>query len=408
MIPVKVIGMGLGPDDLTENHRFLISAAEVLVGGKRHLGYFHDHPAEKHAITGDVKSLARQIGEIARRKRVVVLASGDPLFYGAGSTFIEVLGRENVEIYPNVTAVAGAFARIREPWQDAGVISFHGKTPVGDLAGLVRSHDTVAVFTDPKNNPAKLSRDLARQGLNDYRICVLEQMGSVDERVAWYDLSEAATRQFTEPNMVVLKKTGQGCEPPENVLRLGMPDSCFAHRQGLITKSEVRVVSLAKLCLESPHVMWDLGAGSGSVSVEAAFFIRTGCIYAVEKNEERLSDIRENIRRFGLTCVSAVKASLPHGLDALPDPDRVFVGGGGKDLGMILNAACDRLKPHGLIVVNTVLLQNVAVAIHTLDSRGFDTDIVQIQVSAGQRMPWDRMLKAQNPVFIIQGKLKSS
>lgn len=411
MIPVKIIGMGLGPDDLTQRHRRFIAQAEILVGGRRHLLHFKEHPAEKIVIVRDVKALAGQIAHLALTKTVVVLASGDPLFYGIGKVFADVLGKEHVEVYPNVTSVAGAFARLKESWDDAGVISLHGKSYGGDLVAAIQRHDKVAVFTDPKNNPAELAGLLYAKGLDNYKICVLEQLGSEDELVRWYSLEDAAKQHFNDPNMVVLQKNIEDPldeqpleqECPVRPLSLGMPDDCFAHRQGLITKSEIRVVSLSKLCLEAHHVMWDLGAGSGSVSIEASAFIKQGRIFAVEQHEERIADIRENIRRFGVSNVTPVMACLPEGLTSLPDPDRIFIGGGGKDLETILNTACDRLKPCGVIVMNTVLLGNVNTALTTLEKRGFETDIVQIQVSTGQAMPWNLMLKGGNPVFIIRG-----
>lgn len=408
MIPVKIIGMGLGPEDLTERHQRMIAEAEVLVGGRRHLWNYADHGADKIVIGKDVKNLARQIARLAETKNVVVLASGDPLFYGIGKVFAGILGKDNVTVYPNVTSVAGAFARIKESWHDAGVVSLHGKAFDDDLFEIILSHDKVALFTDPVNNPAELAGCLWAKGFDDYGMCVLEHMGAPDEKIGWYGLEEASKLHFSDPNMVVLKKKtekgdGVGDGPPPSI-GLGMPDHAFAHRDGLITKAEVRVVSLSKLCLETGHVMWDLGAGSGSVSVEAAGLIRKGRIFAVEQHEERLSDIRENIRRFAVANMTPVMACLPRGIEDLPDPDRIFVGGGGKDLEDILNVACARLKQAGVIVVNTVLLGNVNTALTTLSDLGFETDITQIQVSSGHAMPWNLMLKAGNPVFIIRGK----
>lgn len=403
MNPIHIIGMGLGPDDLTQAHMSLIQDADILVGGKRHLAFFEDHPAEKISISAHVRELARNMGTRAETHKIVVLASGDPLYYGIGSVFIEVLGKDAVMIHPNVTSVAGAFARIKESWQDAGVISLHGRSPGIDLAVQIRAWDTVAVFTDPKNNPAVLASSLCDQGMTDYGICVLECMGSDQEKVRWFALGDAATTTFADPNMVVLKRKKVGstlCKP----LYLGMPDDDFVHQKGLITKADVRVVSLSRLCLAEHHVMWDLGAGSGSVSVEAACFIKNGSIHAVEQHQDRISDIKENIGRYGITHIRTHQAELPEGMDDLPDPDRIFVGGGGKNLGIILEKACSRLKKNGVIVVNTVLLTNVQTALQTLNNHGLETDIIQIQVSTSHAMPWDLMLKAQNPVFIIRGK----
>jgi precorrin-6Y C5,15-methyltransferase (decarboxylating) len=408
MIPVKIIGMGMGPDDLTAKHQRLIAEAEIIVGGRRHLWNYADHPACKIVIGKNVKSLIRQVAEHAAMKSVVVLASGDPLFYGVGKIFADALGKDNVEIYPNICSVAGAFARLKESWNDAGVISLHGRDVDSDIVDAIRRSEKVAVFTDPKNNPSELAKNLWGKGLDGYRICVLEQMGSDSEAVSWHSLEEAAGKSFSDPNMVVLKKEpepeGTQNKNPVKTIGLGMPDQAFAHTEGLITKAEVRVVSLSRLSLSTDHVMWDLGAGSGSVSIEAAGFVKVGRIFAVEKNGERISQIRENIETFGAAHVVPVMAELPDGMDHLPDPDRIFVGGGGKNLEDILTKACGRLKKDGVVVVNTVLLGNVHTALTTLENLGFETDIVQIQVSSGHAMPWNLMLKAGNPVFVIRGK----
>lgn len=400
MNSIHIVGMGMSPRDLTGHHKTIIGSADLLVGGKRHLAFFPDFKGETLAITTNVRDLAVKLGEESRTKKVVVLASGDPLFYGIGTVFVEVLGKERVVIHPNITSVGAAFAKIGEPWQNAGVISLHGRDHDETLLGRIAGYDVAAVFTDPGNNPAKLAGTLMDKGLRGYRICVLEGLGMENEKVRWFDLPEAARATFADPNMVILKRPGKHPEP----VGLGMPDECFAHQKGLITKAEVRVVSLSKLCLAPDHVMWDLGAGSGSVSIEAAGILKQGVVHAVEQHEDRVADIRENIARFGVPHVHVHHGTLPEALDSLPDPDRIFVGGGGKHLDVILTKACGRLKPNGIIVVNTVLLSNVQTAMATLKEAGLEIDIVQIQVSTGHAMPWDLMLKAQNPVFVISGR----
>lgn len=407
MNPVKIIGMGLSPEDLTERHIRMIAEADVLVGGRRHLWNYSDHPSEKIVIGKDVKALARQIARHAETKNVVVLASGDPLFYGIGKVFTALIGPDNVTVFPNVTSVAGAFSRLKESWDDAVVLSFHGKKPADNWMDVIKDHEKVAVFTDPVNNPSELAKTLWGKGLDQYRMCVLENMGSDKETVGWYDFEDAAARSFDDPNMVVLKKEPEKEDGEKAVetlpIGLGMPDSVFAHQNGLITKPEIRAVTLSKLNLSDSHVMWDLGAGSGSVSIEAAGFIRKGRIFAVEQHEERVADIRTNMERFGARHIVPVTACLPQGLENLPDPDRIFVGGGGMDLETILTVACNRLNPEGVVVVNTVLLGNVHTAMNTLETLGFETDITQVQVNTGHAMPWNVMLKAGNPVFIIRG-----
>jgi precorrin-6Y C5,15-methyltransferase (decarboxylating) len=155
-------------------------------------------------------------------------------------------------------------------------------------------------------------------------------------------------------------------------------------------------------------VFWDLGAGSGSVSIEAALFIKKGSIFAVEKNTERIAQIKENRNRFGVENLHIVQSDLPDGLETLPRPDRIFIGGGGQGLERIINAASAFLRPDGLVVVNTVLLENVNISRKTLQGLGYRTDVVQVQINRSSRMPWGERMDAQNPVWIVTGEKAQS
>jgi precorrin-6Y C5,15-methyltransferase (decarboxylating) len=200
----------------------------------------------------------------------------------------------------------------------------------------------------------------------------------------------------------VLKRPPDGAGRKRPLL-LGAPDAWFDHEKGLITKAEVRAVTLSKLRLGPRHTLWDLGAGSGSVAVEAALFVTAGKIIAVEKEPQRVGQINANARRFGVGNLRAVQAQLPAGLTGLPRPHRVFIGGGGRDLPAIVAAAARRLRPGGILVVNTVLVQNLDAAAQTLRELGFRTEIVQVQILRGQDMPFSTRLEALNPVWIITG-----
>jgi precorrin-6Y C5,15-methyltransferase (decarboxylating) len=208
--------------------------------------------------------------------------------------------------------------------------------------------------------------------------------------------------KFREPNVAVLKRA-PAAAPGRRPLRLGAPDDEFEHDRGVITKSEVRAVALAKLQLEAGQVLWDLGAGSGSIGIEAALFLGRGKIVAVEKNPRRVEQIKANAGRFGVRNLRVAPAELPEGLARLPQPDRIFIGGGGRNLPAIVAAAAPRLKPNGIVVVNAVLLQNVHDAAAALRKLGFATEIVQVQIHRSEPMPWSERLEALNPVWIITG-----
>jgi precorrin-6Y C5,15-methyltransferase (decarboxylating) len=187
---------------------------------------------------------------------------------------------------------------------------------------------------------------------------------------------------------------------------LGAPDEWFDHHRGLITKPEVRAVALAKLRLEPGQVFWDLGAGSGSVAIESSLFIGKGRIVAVEKDPCRVEQIKANARRFAVRNLRVVQAVLPAGLARLPKPDRIFIGGGGRDLVSIVSEAARHLEPGGIVVVNTVLMQSVHDASAALRRLGFATEMIQVQIQRSEPMPWSERLEALNPVWIITGRRK--
>jgi precorrin-6Y C5,15-methyltransferase (decarboxylating) len=399
---IEVVGVGLSPDDLTPSHRRIIAGAEVLIGGRRLLGFFPESPAEKKTIGKQIEAVLAWIRRRLGRKAIVVLASGDPLFFGIGARLIEAFGPDRVRVHPNVSSVAAAFARIQEPWGGVRVLSLHGRQNEGELLRALAREERVALLTDPERNPAWLARLVLRKLGSGFRLAVMEALGTACERHGWYTLAQAAAREFREPNVVVLKRE-TGAKADRRPLCLGTPDDAFEHQGGLITKSEVRAVALSKLRLSPGQLLWDLGAGSGSVGIEASLLLGKGRIVAVEKDPERVAQIKANIRRFGLRNLRVAQAELPAGIARLPTPDRIFIGGGGRELPAIISEAARRLKPGGVVVVNAVLLQNVHDAQAVLGRLGFATEMVQVQIHRSQAMSGGERLEALNPVWIITG-----
>jgi len=405
MNPVSIIGMGMTTEDLTTKHLEIIDTADILVGGKRLLNLFKESKAWKKVIGKDIDGVVNFIRQEMKKQKVVVLASGDPLFFGIGKRIVDAIGANNTLIYPNISSVSATFARIKEPWDDVRVISLHGRKNEGRLLKALEEENKIAVLTDPKNNPAWLAARLLENQILNYKICVLEALGSVSEKVNWYTLAEAARMKFADPNMVVLKRSPIGTKDKERLF-LGAPDNWYDHQKGLITKSEIRAIALSKLRLAIDHILWDLGAGSGSVAAEAALLISKGKIFAIEKNSERVAQIKNNKKRFGISNLKAIQAELPQGLEELPRPDRIFIGGGGKRLKSIITAAAQYLKPKGVMVINTILIPNVEAARATLEELDFETEVIQAQINRSRQMPWAERLEAQNPVWIISGMRK--
>nr|WP_319490466.1 precorrin-6y C5,15-methyltransferase (decarboxylating) subunit CbiE [uncultured Desulfobacter sp.] len=396
--PVHVIGLGLSRADLTSAHLDLIERAAVLVGGKRQLSYFEDTPALKKEISSPLTRVLDFIESNRGTGLVVVLASGDPLFFGIGKILVTRLGPDQVVIHPNVTSMAAAFARLKLPWQDAAWVSLHGRDNMSALAEVMDDKELICVFTDPENDPWVVKKQVDSHAYA-WQMWVLEKLGAPDERIISVDEHTDEARAFAQPNVVILQKGELAA--PGGPLRLGCIDNWFVHEKGLLTKAPVRVLSLAALELATDHILWDLGAGSGSVGIESTLFLPDGFVYAVEKNKNRIEQIKSNVKRFAVKNLSVVQAQLPDGIADLPKPDRVFIGGSGKDLDQVLNVVAGVLKPLGRIVINTVLMETLHLAVSMLEEKEFEVEITQAQISKSRKMPWGRRMEALNPVWII-------
>lgn len=402
--PVHILGMGMSPDDLTRKHLALINSADTLIGGQRLLAFFEDSGARKkviHKNTREIIGFIRQ--RLKHKERIVVLCSGDPLFFGLGSLLAKTIGKDQVRVYPNVSAVAAAFARIGDAWQDACVLSFHGRNSDARLLEAAAAKDKIALYTDPVRTPGRIADLLIGHHMAFFEMCVLENLGTPLEKVDWYTLEQAAAMAFDDPNLVILKRVGARAVPDAR-LHLGLCEDGYAHQRSLITKAEIRAVTLARLALCDHHVLWDLGAGSGSISIEAALLIKSGKIFAVEKDRQRVDQIRQNLRTYNVPNLSVVHAELPEGLEDLETPDRIFIGGGGTGLADIIGRAAECLRADGVMVVNTVLIESLTTALAAFRGLGFKTDTVQVQVSRAQDMPHGQRFAAENPVWIIRGR----
>lgn len=410
MYPIEIIGIGQGRQDLTTRHLSIIDDCDILVGGRRLLAMFPESNALKIPVTGHIKELVSTLEEKMANRKIVILASGDPLFHGIGDAFLRHLGPDKIRIYPNISIIAAAFAAIKEPWNDARLISLHGRHQPGLSFARLADENKVAFLTDPEKDPVYIVRQLEKAGLYDFRLCVLENLGDpVKEKITWFETIDLVHEQsFGQPNIVIIKKRGRTGAPRSRETHIGMDDTLFRHQKGLITKAEIRAVSLSKLNLiKKDHVLWDIGSGSGSVGIEASFQIPWGHVYAIEKNPVRIADIIHNISNFNCSNVKVVNAAFPEGVDDLKTPDRIFIGGGGKNLETIAGIACRKLADFGVMVINTVLIQNLETAISVMNSYRLNPKVVQLQVSRSVTMPFGERFDALNPVWIIYGSKPS-
>ncbi len=261
---------------------------------------------------------------------------------------------------------------------------------------------TLAILTSPANSPDRIARMLVQEGLGaDFRMTVAARLRRPDEQViADCALDQAAAMTFAEPNLVILTRQAPAPAP----VLFGLADETFRQRQpdrGLITKREARALSLARLQLRADSIVWDIGAGSGAVGLEAARLCPLGFVHAIEKNPEDAAIARENRRRLGVPNYRLLQGLAPQGLADWPDPDAVFIGGSGGQLAALIQLALTRLRAEGWLVMNFVTFENLHLAMTELKTLPARWDVTQLQASRGQPILDMHRLVPENPVWIL-------
>jgi len=394
-----------------------LQEAEIVIAASRVLSLFADTiaQAEGKDLTGKLSLVPEWVNAaLAAQKKVVVLATGDPLCHGIASFLTKKLGAEKLEVMPNVSSIQLAFARTGMAWQDAKICSVHSKgagewqTGAGAEHGLyallqaIHQHDKLAVLTSPENNPARIARMLVMENMSDlFSMVVAEDLLCANEKL-FQDLSiaELAEQEFTGNDVVILCRLQEKTDE----LLFGYADHAFKQRKpdkGLITKREVRAVSLARLQLTRNSIVWDIGAGSGSVGIEAAKLCAQGHVYAVEKNVADFAIAIENARNFGLHNYTLIEHKAPLGMQNWPAPNAVFIGGSGGELAELIELCLAKLQVNGCLVMNFVTLENLNTALDALKQNGALWDITQLQASRSQPILHMNRMQAENPVWIV-------
>jgi precorrin-6Y C5,15-methyltransferase (decarboxylating) len=417
---ITVVGMDGSP--LSPQAEAALRSATLVVGGRRHLAALPTLAATRSGPGAGVRAVV--LGELAPALDVlaahdgdaVVLASGDPGFFG----IVRALRQRGLAtvVLPAVSSVALAFARAGLPWDDALVVSAHGRD-LRPAVNVCRAHPKVAVLTGPGAGPAEIAAALAGW---DRRLVVCEQLGSGDEQITECSPASAATHTWTDPNVVLVLADrrnatdgadavrgmdgAEGVDPargpgwtwprPAIADEWALGEEQFDSRDAVITKAEVRALALARLAPAPGTLVWDVGAGSGSVGVECARF--GAAVIAVERDARRCDRIRANARRHAVD-VRTVQGEAPGALDGLPPPDAVFVGGGGQ---AVIEAVAGR-RP-ATIVVALAAVERAGAALATLATAGYATDGVLLHAARFAPLPGDvHRLAATNPVFLVWG-----
>ena len=399
---ITIVGCGLGPDDLTERHRAAVESADVLAGGQRVLDWFPNVAADRVLIG---RGAADAVDDLIRRgadEKVTVLASGDSLFFGIARLFLQSLTPDELEILPNISAAQAACARLGLEWSGADFFSLHGRQGTVPWRRILRA-GTAVIYCDPARKPADVAAELVERypQSTSCPAAVLEDLGGDREAIQQGSLADAAESEIGEsPAMLVVMPSRAIADkkmvsPP---LSLGLADNEYNREKNLITHPEVRAVVLAKLRLPT-GVFWDIGAGSGSVGIEAAGLCSGSKVYCVEGNEDRVGHIKENVRLHGCNNVEVVEGDILEALPDLPEPQNVFVGGGGDSIAQIVRCSIDKLRPGGRLVAAGVLAktQNELRNVYP-DLR---TETLEIAVRRSKSLGSSEMMTPDNPVMLF-------
>ena len=356
-----------------------------------------------------VKAMLQELETALLSGPVAVLASGDPLFFGVGRTLVKKFGAHRINIHPALSSMQLACARFRIPWDDMKFISLHGREYENTAAAILRNEKTV-LFTDSRNSPDTIARSVLErlteasdtETISSIMVHVAENLGLPEEKLVTGSLEEIASQTFRPMNIMIVVYDHKYYQRrfAESLPIFGLNETEICHSRGLITKDEVRAVTLHSLRLPATGCFWDVGAGSGSVSIAAAGLCPELCIFAIEKKPDEQENIKKNIRTFGYWNINLIEGEAPEALLSLPCPHRIFIGGSGGRLEEIIKTCSARLAPQGRMVLNAVLPETAGRAPVIMRESGLDVSKVHISF---ERNPGHSTCKKFNPITIVTG-----
>jgi precorrin-6B C5,15-methyltransferase / cobalt-precorrin-6B C5,C15-methyltransferase len=405
----KTYILGIGSDGLsglTARAREILTSADLILGSEHALDLVPEVRAERFRVGADLQETIRILEGNLGRKRMVVVASGDPLFYGVARYLCDRLGKDHFEVLPHVSSMQLAFARIKESWEEAYLTNL-AMHPLETVLDRIRVAETVGLFTSEEEDPPTIARALLARGLDYFRAYVCENLGGPDERVTQGELAEIKEMEFSPLNVLILKrKPGRPDrqQRPVHLRAFGNPDDTFAQsrpKSGLITQAEVRAIALSQLNIQPGSIVWDVGAGSGSVAIEAANLAQPGTVFAIEQDAADYHLILANADSFHVRNLTAVHGIAPAIFSELPTPDAIFVGGTGHEVARLLEAAYAALRPGGRLVVNVATLETLSAIYSVLKALTANVHVLLINVARGTEQLETLRFEAVNPTFLL-------
>lgn len=406
MRKVTIIGAGPGnPDLLSRAALDAIDIADVVIGAHRALAGIDVPPDVVRCELVKTADIVAALTDATSWQRAVVVMTGDVGLFSGARRLVEALSGDaqvDVRVIPGISSASYLAARLARPWQDWRFASAHGVAC--DIVAEAERSGELFLATSGGEDPSRLSGELVQAGFGDARVTVAERLSYPDERITCATASEIAGQTFDDLNVMLIEFAGGAASSRWPYASSGIPDELFIRGDVPMTKQEVRAVALAKLRLTATDTVWDVGAGTGSVSIEAALVARAGSVWAVERNATGVRLIRENADAFGCGNVHAVPGVAPEALAKLPVPDAVFVGGSAGELPSIVEAALEKNSQVRLCVpcVTVETLTEACTLLSGSRFKGFEA--CQVSAARAEAVGSHHLMKAQNPVFLVSAR----
>ena len=391
---ISLIGIGMGnPANRTLEAERAIREADVLIGAGRMLEETDSYGKPKF-VSYRPTEIRDYVYAHPEYERVAILLSGDVGFYSGAKKLYEAFEGEKIEVYSGISSVVYFLGKLHLAWEDVCLMSVHGRKQ--NLIGAVKRNRKVFALVGEKDGIAKICDKLLSYGMDEVKIYVGERLSYPEEQIT-EGTPESLKGQLFDPLSVVLLVN----ETPEKLTTHGLSDDVFLRAKVPMTKQGIRSISLSKLALEEDSICWDVGAGTGSVSVEMARQCPRGEVWAIEKKDEAVELLEENRRKFALDNLTIVPGLAPEALKELPAPTHVFIGGSSGNLICIMEAALEK-NPRVRFVINAIALETVAEALEALKSLPVtDSDIVTAMIGESKEIGRYHMMMGQNPVYVI-------
>ena len=398
MKKVYLVGVGMGnPSTLTLGAQQAVAESQLAIGAQRLVDAFPEFAGERRVL---IKSadIAAAIHE-STAETISVLLSGDQGFYSGAAGLYNLLADCDVEALPGISSPVYFAAKLKKSWQDAYLVSAHGRAC--NVVGAVQSHAKTFALTGGNAKVHEICQQLVDRGLGHLRAYAGERLSYPDERIVSGTVADLATQQFLDLAVLWVENDAP---LKRRYAAPAFTDSDFQRGDAPMTKEEIRELSVCKLHLEPQHTVWDVGAGTGSVSLEMAMAVTEGQVIAIERNEPALELMAQNKERLGACNLTIVAGKAPEALEPLPAPDRVFIGGSGGNMTRIMQVALEK-NPSVRFVITAITLETIGTALASFKELGLTgVEVVSVNVSRDRKAGPYHLMTAENPVYIMSAE----